>query len=274
MPTSSRVQRSLVLWGAIAGLLALSVYFAAVFLPLPDVVARNLAIAMGPLLSMSFVGVYAAVSTHGDGAPLRFGAALGVAAGVVVNAMIVVQTANNALRDRALAATGTDAELQASELVWRAVNRVQFSLDVSWDVFIATAGILIGIAMLRHTKFGHLFGWPGILLALLLLGFNLYTFPEGPADVGLIDVGPFYALWFVAVFVRMLTILPPREGPGWRLRNRRSKRDRRSGGDRRSTGDRREQKVPIVFPDRRKSGDRRTRSGERRSEGDRRSSEG
>jgi hypothetical protein len=248
-------------------LFALASYFGAVFFPLPDGVARILAFALGPLLSVSFVGIYAAVATHRDGVPLRFGAVLGVAAGVVVNAMIVIQTANNVLRDRALATLGTDAERETAELVWRAVNRVQFSLDVSWDIFIAAAGVLVGIAMLRHPKFGHLFGWPGILLGLLLLSLNLYTFPEGPAYVGLLDVGPFYALWFLAVFVRMLTLVPS-EGRTWRLRNRWSKRNRRTGSDRRSGGDRRRQQVPLVFPDRRSGGDRRTRSGDRRSGND------
>ena len=55
-------------------------------------------------------------------------------------------------------------------------------------------------------KFGKLFGWSGIGLGALLLALNMRTFPIAPAEAGSIDLGPLVALWFLAVFIRMLTL--------------------------------------------------------------------
>ena len=49
-------------------------------------------------------------------------------------------------------------------------------------------------------------GGTGIIAGLLLLALNLDTFPAGPAYAGSIDLGPVVALWFLAVFVRLLLI--------------------------------------------------------------------
>ena len=195
---------SLIRIGGIVGLLSLLAYFGAAFLPLPDAIGYLLVFAMGPLLSLSFLGVYAALTTHRRSVPAYFGCALGFAAGVVVNLMLVIQGANNILRERGLAEDASEVARQASEIVWRAVNRVQSSVDVSWDIFISAAGILIAIAMLSHPRFGRIFGWSGITSSAALLILNLWTFPIAPAYAGLIDLGPLVALWFMAVFVRML----------------------------------------------------------------------
>jgi len=38
----------------------------------------------------------------------------------------------------------------------------------------------------------------------LLLAFNLWYFPTPPASAESIDWGPFVAVWFVVIFVRLL----------------------------------------------------------------------
>ncbi|MGH9369092.1 MAG: hypothetical protein ACRD3M_15625 [Thermoanaerobaculia bacterium] len=52
-----------------------------------------------------------------------------------------------------------------------------------------------------HCGFGPVFAWSGMLVALLLLGFNIATFPTAPGDAGLVDLGPAVALWYVAVSI-------------------------------------------------------------------------
>jgi hypothetical protein len=168
---------SLIRVGAIVGLLALFAYFGAVFLPLPEAIGYTLVFFMGPLLALSFLGVHEALVTHRRSVPAYFGCALGFAAGVLVNLMLVIQGANNILRERGLTEDESSVAQDASETVWRAVNRVQFSIDVSWDIFICLAGILIGIAMLSHPRFGKIFGWSG---------------------------RPLVALWYAVVFAQML----------------------------------------------------------------------
>jgi hypothetical protein len=42
-----------------------------------------------------------------------------------------------------------------------------------------------------------------MLLAVLLLGFNLATFPEPPGESNLVDLGPFVGLWYLAVTIQL-----------------------------------------------------------------------
>jgi hypothetical protein len=92
-------------------------------------------------------------------------------------------------------ATGghTESPLQA---IW-------LGLDVAWDAYIGLGTVLFGVSMLLHPRFGRLFGASGIVLGLSLLVLNLYTFPTPPSNAGLVDLGPFLGLWYLAVSVQM-----------------------------------------------------------------------
>ena len=204
--------------GAFAGIAAVLAYFGAAFAPLPDTLARLLAFAFGPLLGVSFLGLYHALARHADGPALRFGVALGVLAGGAVTIMLSVQMGNNMIfaeqLDAADATTAAGlAAREAAQLAHRAVNRVQMLIDVAWDVFICGAGFGIGIAMLRAPGYRWLFGVTGILASAALLYLNLDTFPAGPAYAGSVDLGPLLAVWFLAVYLRVLrlsrTAAPP-----------------------------------------------------------------
>jgi hypothetical protein len=61
--------------------------------------------------------------------------------------------------------------------------------------------------MLTHPRFGKILGGLGALLAILLLGFNLYTFPIPPANANLIDFGPFVGLWYLIISIQTLRSL-------------------------------------------------------------------
>jgi hypothetical protein len=55
--------------------------------------------------------------------------------------------------------------------------------------------LLFAIAMLRHPRFGRVFGSVGIVLIVALLVLNLAAFPIPPEP----DLGPFVALWATAM---------------------------------------------------------------------------
>jgi hypothetical protein len=198
--TSSSEQRA----GAWAGIAALLSYFGAAFLPLPDPATLLLGLAFGPLFAISFLGLFAALKTQSDGLLLRVAVVFGIIAGAVVTTLLTIQIGNQMWLEQGLAQASGPAEEEAARVLWRAVNRVQALMDVSWDIFLSVGSVLIGLVMVRHQAFGRVWGWLGVLLALLLLGLNLYTFPSGPAYAGLVDVGPLLALWFGAVFVRIV----------------------------------------------------------------------
>ena len=165
-----------------SGMASILCYLGAAFLPLPDVIGRLLAFAFGPLLIASFLGIYR----------------------------------NNMVRTDLLSAADTEAAREAINLEWNAVNRVQYLLDVVWDIFLCAALILFGTALLGHPQFGKIWGAIGIVVSGALLLLNLYTFPEGPAYAGSVDLGPLAALWMMAVFVRMLYLSIKSESPAAR----------------------------------------------------------
>jgi hypothetical protein len=205
----TRSQKKEQVWVRVAGITGVASvlsYFGAAFVPLPDAVARLLAFAFGPLLVASFLGFYRFMSRHRNGPVLQTACLFGAIAGTMVTCMLVVQVGNNMVRADLLQTAESEAARQAAEVSWRAVNRVQYLLDVVWDIFICCALILLGMAMLGHPRYGKVWGGLGILAAALLLALNLQTFPEAPAYAGSIDLGPLVALWMLAVFLRTLFI--------------------------------------------------------------------
>lgn len=82
------------------------------------------------------------------------------------------------------------------------LQAVWLGLDVACDVYIGVGTALFGFSMLRHPRFGWVFGGGGIAIALALLCVTLYTFPAPPADAGLVDLGPALGVWYLAVTLR------------------------------------------------------------------------
>lgn len=199
-------QQTWIRLAGISGLASVLCYFGAAFLPMPDVFTRLLAFAFGPLLSISFLGIYRSMAVYHDGPVLQIACLLGIIAGVMVTSMLVVQIGNNMVRADLLASAETEAAKESIKLSWGAVNRVQYLLDVVWDIFICMATILLGISMLTNPKFGKVWGGVGVVAGLLLLALNLQTFPYAPGEVGSVDLGPLVALWMMCVFIRLLFI--------------------------------------------------------------------
>ena len=73
----------------------------------------------------------------------------------------------------------------------------------AWDGYIGLGTICFGLAMLRHPRFGRVFGVSGIVIGAGLLALNLWTFPSPPVNAGLVDLGPAVGLWYLVVTIRM-----------------------------------------------------------------------
>jgi hypothetical protein len=81
---------------------------------------------------------------------------------------------------------------------------VHYGLDVTWDVYIFIGTFFFALAMFGHEKFHKLYPVIGIIIALLMIIFNLLAFPNPPGDSGYIDMGPFIGLWYLAVTILII----------------------------------------------------------------------
>ena len=179
--------------GVAAGFATCVVYPLLIFAPLPDVLTVTLASLMGPLLGISSWGLREFITLHRRSVLADLGAASNALAGALLTAMLLVQIA---------------AGMRAGgERVPRELVSVWLGLDVAWDAYVGLGTLFLGIAMLKHPRLGTIIGSLGIAMATLLLALNFWTFPEPPGEAGLIDVGPFVALWYLAVTVMVLRSL-------------------------------------------------------------------
>lgn len=193
--------------GAIAGIIACVIYPLMAAVEMPRLLTVVCAAAFGPLISLASVGLYHLLKLHQKTVSAQIAAAANVIAGSIVNMMLVVQLAISYSMEEYMKNAGDAATKATLEWVGKVVDKVQLGLDVSWDVFIAVGTLLLALNMLNHPRFGKILGGIGMLLAALLLGFNLYTFPIPPANAELIDFGPFVGLWYLIISIQVLRSL-------------------------------------------------------------------
>ena len=175
--------------GVGAGLATCVVYPLVTMAPLPRVLLVVLASTLGPSLAVASLGLRQALRLHAESVVADLGALFNVLAGVLFEAMLLVQLSVR------LRASG-EAPAQQIAGVW-------LGLDVAWDVYIGLGTGCFAIAMLRHPRFGKVMGFTGLVLAAALLGLNLITFPIPPAEAGLLDIGPAIGLWYLGATILM-----------------------------------------------------------------------
>jgi len=173
--------------GVVAGVWACLAYPAAIFVPLPLWMSAVLAASFGPALALACVGLWRLIRLHQASVAAAAAAGLNAIGGALFTAMLLVQLAIGV-------ATGDHTE--------RPLQAVWLGLDVACDVYIGVGTAFFGFSMLRHPRFGRVFGGSGMAIALALLCFTLYTFPTPPADAGLVDLGPVLGVWYFAVTLR------------------------------------------------------------------------
>lgn len=177
-----------------AGLVTCVVYPLVTMAPLPRVLLVVLASTLGPSLAIASLGLRHALRLDQNSVVSDLGALFNVLAGVLLEAMLLVQLA---VRLRV-----------PSESSGETIAGVWLGLDVAWDVYVGVGTGCFAIAMLRHPRFGKAMGIAGLVLAAAVLGLNLFTFPTPPAEAGLIDVGPAIGLWYLVGTILMWRSIP------------------------------------------------------------------
>jgi hypothetical protein len=188
--------------GAIAGILSIIFYFlAAVASFIPDSIGRLLGFAFPLLWIISFIGLYHFLRKQNHTPSLEIAYIFGIIGAAIALSFIVVQSANFIWHDAAMETANSEDAKALLKSSYAGVNRVQLGLDVAFDIFVTISWILFGLNIAKSPNFSKILGYIGSLLALGLLAFNMYTFPNPPADSGLFDIGPLLALWMFVFYI-------------------------------------------------------------------------
>nr|WP_299069513.1 DUF4386 family protein [uncultured Allomuricauda sp.] len=194
--------------GAISGILSIIFYFSAAVLPfIPDYLSRLLGFAFPLLWIIAFMGLYSFLKKESHTPTLEIAYLFGIIGAAIACSFIVVQQANFIWHDTAMEAANSEEAKSLLKASFKGANRVQAGLDVAFDIFITISWFLFGINIAKSSNFNKLLGWIGCLISAGLLTLNMLTFPQAPADTGLIDLGPFLGLWSLIVFVWFTRIL-------------------------------------------------------------------
>lgn len=190
-----------------AGIMSVACYFVAAMVPWPDnqfgTSTVMFVISGFPILGIIFsYGIFNLVAAEKDGAANRLGFVFAVAAFTMMLGMIIAQLAVGA----GIGEMTKGLDAMTAKALHRALRLVDLGLDVAWDLLIGTAMIFWGVALSGRRGFGPGWGVPLVVLSMALILLNTATFPWPPADRGLFDIGPFIALYFVAIGIRLIML--------------------------------------------------------------------
>ena len=196
MITDETMVKKWIKLGIICGFAASLIYPCLIFINIPFVLRVIFIMAWGPTLGLSAVGGYYFLALHKETISLKIAVFSQIIAGVLVTTMLLVQLAVKLIQPEVIDAS--------NQWIWNSINNIQLGIDVAWDVYLFIACLLFAVNMFNHPKFGKIFSLSGIIISLLLIAFNIMTFPTPPAEAGSIDMGPLTGLWGLSVTINML----------------------------------------------------------------------
>lgn len=200
------IHRSWTRFGLWTGGLTLACYLVR-FVPnrhvLPDAIGNVPWFSFGVFFALFSLALYRVMQPAADG-PVLQGALLCNALAAGLNAgMFTVQGATFTIGfDFIERATDPSTRALAYQIM-NTTNAAQLGLGMAWDIFLAAGILLFAFAMRADPRFGRWLCGAGIVVAILLLVLNFWTFPMPPAEAGLVDVGPGVGIWYTLVLVQL-----------------------------------------------------------------------
>ncbi len=185
--------------GIIAGVIACISYPLAIFVPITNhQFTLIVGASFGPALAIASIALGKILLERNWSVSSQLGVISNVIASSLVSVMIIVQLAVHFST-----VPSNDPELE--KFVINRIWDVVLGLDVTFDIFIGLGTIFFGISMLRDIRFGKIIGILGILIgSIVILGFNIYSFPTPPRNAGLFDPGPVSGLWYTIVTIQII----------------------------------------------------------------------
>ncbi len=212
--STSRLWRA----GGLAGVASIVCYGLAVLIPWPENQV-GLAVSLVVLCGFPVLGIVGAfaladhLAADGNTVAARLSFVFAATAFATLLGMLFVQVAINS----GIAEMARGLPDPTVRALRRALRLVDLGLDVAWDILIGTALVLWGSALHRRKTFGRAWAYPSVAFGVLLIGLNVATFPWPPATRGLFDIGPFIAVFMLALNARLAVLgarsLPTGHGP-------------------------------------------------------------
>ena len=186
--------------GGVSGIISILFYISAIALPLPAPIPRLLAFTFPLLWILSYMGFYHFLKKERHTPTLEIAYIFGIIGAALACSLLVVQQANIIWHNESMEAAQSEEAKALLKAAYRGANRVQAGLDVAFDIFISIGMILFGINLAKSSQLPAFLGIVMSLLATILIVFNMITFPDAPAEAGLIDGGPFLGFWMLIVY--------------------------------------------------------------------------
>lgn len=177
--------------------LLIYVNFATDTIRFPTLVSVALAFAIGPAAIGGMLEMYRTLGANHPAPVLQLAITFLVIGFSLLTLMLVVQQAIFIGFPQL-----SEESAAGYDVTWTGLNLVQLGIDVAFDIFYSLGLMLLGLCLARHPHYGKVTGYLGSFLGLALLVLNISTFPLPPANQGLIDVGPYTALWWLVVIAQ------------------------------------------------------------------------
>ncbi len=193
----------LFVWTGVLGIAATAVYLTKTFVPMPFKAHVMVCMAFGPLIVAGAPGMGRYLKRGSESLLIDTAARFSVIAGAFHLAMTCVQTTTVMIMRERIAAAEEPAKAALRQMLG-SVHTVQLGLCFCWDLFIALATLLFGVAMLRRAGWFRVLGALGLLIGGVFLGMKLWTYPIPPGEAGLFDLGPGMGAWYMVFSVVIL----------------------------------------------------------------------
>jgi hypothetical protein len=199
---SSNLKQWLIL-GVICGIAANIAFTLATQVSINPIVNLLLFFSFGPFLITAIIGLYKLLSLKGNTIAIQLGTLFIILSGVTHTIMATMQGSIGVVMRGYISGAENETQKEMYKAIYRSVFSTQLGVDMAFDIFISLGVIMLAYSMWSHPRFGKIVSVLGIVIAATGLLFNIIAFPENAANVGLVDPGPFFGLWFLIVVIQV-----------------------------------------------------------------------
>ncbi len=162
-----------------------------------------LEVGFGPLFIISYIGLYLFIKNIGDSFFNLLAVVFHVLSGLTVLMTNVLQKAVFTI-GIGYSKIENEISKEIIEKTHKLGNLTQLGVDYGFDVLVSVATIFVAMALLKQSFYPKWLVFLGVLVGVSGLIINTIKFPIPPADSGLFDPGPLYAIFAAFLFFPMI----------------------------------------------------------------------